>query len=220
MKWLSENLSHIYAVVFGLIAVLFLGLFAYLLVNGRDGQILSLVAALVCILAARFADIVSFSIGTDGLKADLTKRIREAEVTLEQFQKLSVTWARIALEHLHGSRYTNKIRYRDIAGFTEEIRQALHGDADGLNLVNETTYRWDCFHYSQELIQPAIREMDSNVVFAFLKPFQDAGNNPASSEWQEFVRQQALGGTDLLEALEDLRFYEQNRRHRRGGMTW
>jgi hypothetical protein len=212
----------LWANVFYLMAVAFLGLFAYLLFESRDGQLLSILAALVSLLGSRMREVLKFKFSATGIEAEMRSLIDEAKATLEQLHLLAISQSKILLESVQAAgRWGGGSTQKDKELMRTNIimtLQKLGVASDKIAEVLAVERRYVHFDYYLAVTH-GLRPSDTN------RPAWDAffshdkrkgiGYEPSPDELEAFLISIGLVDDKVKEFLLDYRHYDKTNTHRR-----
>lgn len=199
----------------------FAGLCFYLLLAGRDGSFLALVASVACLFGTRVAEIVAFKLGLTGLETELRDAIHEAEVTFEQFNELAGSWAKVALQQVYAEGRFGGMPRSDRRILRDRIFNALAGmdvSEQEMEAMKQIEYRYTHFDYAQYVLDVAVGldtwewNKDSHD---FNNAHQGMGNEPSPDQIEELLRRHLRLNPEVEARLADYRHYEEFREHRR-----
>lgn len=216
------TMTKIIAVTTSLCGLAFFGLFAFLVVDDREGQLLALIAAVSCLLLSRLGDIVSFSVGADGMKSEFEKRIDQAEVKLDQLQELAIAWAKDSTSsNFSAGRWGGGSTRREK---DEKLRSTLTTleklgvDQKERNAVSEIAFRWDYFDYSSYVMDAVSQEATAEWNRALNERAANASGpeiEASPDELEAFLKKHNRINDEVSERLEDYRHYKRMKSHRR-----
>lgn len=214
----SEERNHFPAVFAGA-SVLLLLFFSYLVFAEKDGQFLTLLAALVALIGSRFHEIKSLQFGPQGVSTELEKKIQEAQATIQELQALATTWAALSAELIYGSgrwggmsRETKRVLLGDI----KRTLDAIGVQAD--DVVGTVSYKYDHFDYAHAVFAAGPSHADpawDEALKSHSSAHHGIGNEAGPDELQEMFQSHQRLTEEVSEALEDYRYFEQTRQHRR-----
>jgi hypothetical protein len=208
--------------LFYVMAVAFLGLFAYLLFYGRDGQLLSILAALVSLLGSRMREVLRFKFSATGFEAEMRSLIDEAKVTLEQLHLLAINQSKILLESVQAAgRWGGGSTRKDKELMRENILMTLKKldvEPDKIAEVLAVERRYVHFDYCQAVTRN-LRRSETNRE-AWDGFFSDdkrkgIGFEPSPDELEAFLVSADLVDDEVRELLSDYRHYDRTSTHRR-----
>ncbi len=216
--------DKIWTNLFNGIAVGFLGLFAYLLFTGSDGQLLSLLAALVSLIGSRMKDVLRFKFTATGIEAEMRSLIEEAKATLEQLHLLAIEQSKILLESVHtigrwggGSTWKDKevMRARILATL-----EKLDVESENIDEVLAVERRYVLFDYCQAVTHTLEEKLSPEKFVAWKEFFSSVkrkgiGSEPGPDELEAFLEKVDLLDDEVRERLEDYRYYDNKGTHRR-----
>lgn len=202
-------------------AVGFLIFFAVLVWLGRDGQFLTLFAAVICTVATRASDLVILNFGAEGLKAELKRVVQEAQVTIEEFHRFAFAIGGVALDQLFAEgRYGSRTR-RQKALQGDEILKVLEAsgvDKERLDRLRAIEYRYNHFDYVSEIFK-AISKKHTPEWNEALNEYRDAhrgiGQEAGPDELETLIKGHDRWDADVAELMSDYRHYQQTKEHRR-----
>lgn len=200
--------------------LLFLVLSGILLVTGTGKAFLALAAAAVCLLGTRFDQVAGFKLGPTGIEAQLKETVRRAEVTIEQFHSLVLTWADMTLQQQYaagriGVDRTVQRHRRD------QIFNALHemglseDQTDRLHSAEREWTLWDHVQYVLTATQPTDVPAYNEALIAFYEIHKGPLSRPSAEQLATFLASGGWGSPEVGERLADFRYYEQMKQHRR-----
>lgn len=205
-------------------AAIFLIYFGGLVWSGIDGQFLTLLAAFICLIAARFDDIAKFKLSKDGLEGEMQQVIDEARATLAQLHSVAETQSKMILWSMQAQ--------GRFGGFTfdseNEMRKTVVANLEALGVsqakiddVLSIEYRYIEHDYSYYVINAVDHAAFSLALTeAWNKFFSPAvrkgiGFEAKPDELEAFFTEWNILNDDLIERLVDYRHFITTRRHRR-----
>jgi hypothetical protein len=216
--------DKIWTNLFNVMTVAFLGLFAYLLFNGRDGQLLSIVAALVSLIAPRMKDVLSFKISATGIEAEMRSLIDEAKATVEQLHLLAISQSKILLESVHAAgRWGGGSTWEDKKLMRANILATLEKlgvESEKIDEVLSVERRYVHFDYSHAVTHDLHSRLSQENMATwndFFSPRKrkGIGFEPGPDELETFLQGVGLLDDEVRERLEDYRHYDRTNSHRR-----
>ncbi|WP_137137227.1 hypothetical protein [Rhizobium sp. FKY42] len=205
--------------IFAGMSLLLIGIFVYLVLAGKDGQFLMLLAALVALLGSRVDDIVSLQFGAQGVSTELERKIQEAQATITELQALATTWASLSAELIYGSgRWGGMSRgtKRELIAQISKTLETVGVNAD--DVVSKVRYKYDHFDYAHAVFAAGPSHSDAawnEALKAHSATHKGIGNEAGPDELEEMFRSHQRLTDEVREALEDYRFYERTKQHRR-----
>lgn len=208
--------------IFYTLAVAFLGLFAYLLFESREGQLLSILAALVALLGSRMKDVLKFKFSATGIEAEMQSLLDEAKATVTQLHLLAVNQAKILLESVQaagrwggGSSRQDKERMRTTVVETLTRLGVERSQIEEVLAVERRYVHFDYAHAVTHDLKPTQDKIaDWNDFFSDRKR-KGIGSEPKPDELEAFLDSIGLLDWELKERLDDYRHYDQTGSHRR-----
>jgi hypothetical protein len=208
--------------LFYLMAVAFLGLFAYLLFYSHDGQLLSILAALVSLLGSRMREVLRFKFSATGIEAEMRSLIDEAKATLEQLHLLAINQSKILLESVQAAgRYGGGSTQKDKELIRTSILVTLKKlgvESDKIDEVLAVERRYVRYDYCQAVtrnLTPSETNRNAwNDFFSHSKR-TGIGFEPGPDELEAFLDSVGLIDDEVKECLADYRHYDRTSTHRR-----
>lgn len=210
--------------LFYVMTVAFLGLFAYLLFEGRDGQLLSILAALVSLLGSRMREVFRFKFSATGIEAEMRSLIDEAKATLEQLHLLAINQSKILLESVQaagrwGGGSTRKDKELMRANILATLEK-LGVESEKIDEVLAVERRYVHFDYCSAVTHDLERRLTQENKAAWSDFFSDSkrkgiGFEPGPDELEAFLQGVSLLDDEVTERLEDYRHYDKTSTHRR-----
>ncbi|MBY5808553.1 hypothetical protein [Rhizobium leguminosarum] len=205
-------------------AVLF-GLFVYLIIVGAGvGQYLAVGALLVfAVIATRIDDITTVKFSATGVHAALEKKLREAEATITQLQRIAELFGQISVLQISMSNrwdgLSSKEKREAISKIEKELRAInLKDDRIAEVLSPQRGYdRLDYYYWVTQAIptNPTQNQLEgfTNFPHAFLDVSYYAV--PPISAVEIYLTQNDIVTGEAIERLKDWKQYESEFRHRR-----
>jgi len=203
--------------------VVFLVIFLYLLLSGKEGLYITLLAAFVCLVAARFDDIVKFKFSKDGLEGEMREVIDEARATVGQLGMLGEQLSKVILWSMQGSGRYGGMSTASQQQMRETVVSTLKklgvNDARIADVVS-VEYPFIDFDYSYFVTRGLggnLQEEDRQKWNAFFssEKRKGIGYEASPDELEELLGSLNLLTDDVKERLEDYRHFLKNRTHRR-----
>ncbi|MGO7532332.1 hypothetical protein [Rhizobium leguminosarum] len=205
-------------------AVLFV-FFLYLVFTGADeGRFITVAVIFVfTVLATRLDDITNLTFGATGVQAALEKKLREAEATVTQLQRIAELFGRIGVEQISMSNRMLGLSSRQKREFITSIEQELRAigvSDERVKNVLSTQRDFDIFDYYHWVAQALTVNPTQNDVVAytsFISEFSnvDIGSTPSPDEVEAFLARNGVTGGEGIERLKDWRHYEATGKHLR-----
>ncbi|MEP9373540.1 hypothetical protein [Mesorhizobium sp. KR1-2] len=209
--------------IFYLFSAVFLIIFAYLVISGRDGQVITLVAAFVCLLASRFNDVVKFKLSGSGLEGEMREILQEARATVSQLHFLAEEFSKNILWSMqsHG-RWggTSPENQNNMRGNVISTLRNLGVREEKISEVVSVEYPYIDFDYATYVT----RSLGGNLQDEERQKWNDffsadkrkgIGYEPKPDELEVFLKSVNLLEADTRERLEDYRYFLKHRKHRR-----
>lgn len=217
-----KDYVHIGALVAS--AILF-GMFVYLIFNDANpNQYITIAVMLVfAVLATRLGDITNLNFGATGVRAELERKLREAQATVAQLQRIAELFGQISVQQISsGNRWggLSSREKREAIGRIKQGLEAIDLADDRIEKVLLTQRNYDRFdyYYWVTVALPANPTQNEIVAFAsFHNSFPNASLEavPSISEVEEYLKQNGVTTGEAIERLKDWRQYERDRTHRR-----
>jgi hypothetical protein len=216
--------DKIWTSVFYVAAIGFMGLLAYLLIKGQDGQFLALMAAIIALLGSRIKDLLKFELSPKGLKTELRSLIDEAKATVAQLHTLAIEQSKIALQTIHaagrlggGSTDRNKEKMRQ--GLIDTLTKigVVKDKIEEVLSVEQPTVAFDYAYYVTTPLQgrvPLDRRPEWDAFFSH-KIRKGIGTEASPDELDRFLSSMGMLDGEVTERLADYRHYLQTHTHRR-----
>jgi hypothetical protein len=212
----------LWANIFYMMAVTFLGLFAYLLFQGRDGQLLSILAALVSLLGSRMREVLKFKFSATGIEAEMRSLIDEAKATLEQLHLLAINQSKILLESVQAAgRWGGGSTQKDKELMRTNILMTLKKlgvEPDKIAEVLAVEHRYVHFDYYLAVtrnLRPSETNRSAWDDFFSHDKRKGIGFEPSPDELEAFLVSVELVDDEVKEFLVDYRHYDRTSTHRR-----
>ncbi|MCM2473839.1 hypothetical protein HGO38_10180 [Rhizobium sp. CG5] len=204
-------------------AVVFLAIFVYRLFREADGQFLSLLAACICLVAARFEDIAKFKFSKDGLEGEMRQAIDEAKATVTQLNLLGVElskailWSMQAHSRLGGTSIDSQDTMREKVLNTVKTLGASDREIAEIKAIEYPYIDFDYSLFVTRNLSAGLKEEDRRLWNEFYSADlrKGIGFEPSPDELEEFLRTLHLLNDDVAARLEDYRFFKTKRMHRR-----
>lgn len=206
-------------------ALILFSMFVYLVTSGGGAAQFSAVGALFvfCILATRLDDITNLKFGATGVAAQLEKKLREAEATVQQLQNIAEMFAQLSIQQISASNRLDGMKpaeKREAIAKIETGLEAINLDKPRIKKVLETQFTYDDFDYYHWTMYDVFHSGDKDVVAkreAFKREFPDRGlgSNPPPDEVERFLKLNGWAKGETSERLRDWKQYRRTRKHRR-----
>lgn len=213
--------QKIWTNIFYVIAVGFLGLFAYLVLQGSDGQWPSILAAVVALIGAKMNDLLKIKLSPAGIEAEMRSLIDEAKVTLEQLHLLAINQSKILLESVQSAgRWGGGATQKDKELMRDSIVATLNKLGVGNDKIAEVLSverRYVHFDYAHAVTRSLSEKLAGDKKTAwndFFSKRQGIGFEPGPDELESFLESVDLLDQDIKERLEDYRYYDRTSTHR------
>jgi hypothetical protein len=205
-------------------AVLFC-LFIYLIVSGSDkGQYITVAAVLVfAVLCTRLEDITNVNFGATGVKAELERKLREAQATVTQLQRIAELFGQISVQQISMSNRWGGLSSSE----KREAIQKIEGELRAIKipddriekvLLSQRNYdRHDYFYWVTQAI-PSVgtqTQLDAFTNFSTAFPNVSVDFLPSTAAVEEYLKQHNVTGGEAIERLTDWKQYERDYSHRR-----
>ncbi|CAH0339412.1 hypothetical protein [Rhizobium sp. CECT 9324] len=205
------------------IAVILIAVFIYLLLNERHGQFLALLAAFICLVAARFDDLAKFKLSKDGLEGEMREVIDEARATLAQLHLLAEEQSRFMLWSMqsNGRWGGMKIESQDrMRASVVSTLKTLGVTEQKIEDVVSVEYPFIDFDYASYVTRKLGNGLNEDAHKAWNEFFSSErrkgiGFQPSPDELETFLASLDLVSDDVKQRLEDYRYFKKVRKHRR-----
>jgi hypothetical protein len=205
-------------------AILF-GFFLYLINVGADkGQYITVAVVFVfTVLATRLDDITNLTFGATGVQAALEKKLKEAEATVTQLQRVAELFGQISVLQISMSNRWDGLSSKEKREAIKKIETELRA----INLSQEriTTIiapqrgydRLDYFYWLTHGMPPNPTQQQLEGFTNFQQHFSDASlyNVPSIASVEDYMTKHDLMGGEMGEILKDWKQYERDGTHRR-----
>ncbi|TIO74442.1 MAG: hypothetical protein E5X74_18750 [Mesorhizobium sp.] len=209
--------------IFYVLCVAFLGLFGYFVLNGKDGQVITLIASFVCLLASRFNDVVKFKFSGSGLEGEMREVLQEARATVSQLHLIAeelsknILWSMQAHGRMGGTSPESQHEMRNKVIATLE---ALGVAKERIAHVVAVEYPYIDFDYAHYVTRPLnMKVQDEDRIkwseFFSSKKRKGIGFEPKPEELEKFLESVNLLDAETTERLEDYKYFLKHRKHRR-----
>ncbi|NGO51633.1 hypothetical protein [Allomesorhizobium camelthorni] len=208
--------------VFGAAAVVLLGMLVFLVLKGWDGQTITLIAAALCLLGSRFADVITLKLSPTGIHAEMQRALDDAKATVSQLHILAEEQARLVLQIVQGGgRWGGQSRAQNEAlkrRMFDGLRR-IGIEEDRLDRISEAEYPFIRFDYASDVTR-GLAPSDEHQKKKWNEFFnadrrKGIGYEPSPSELEDFLNQIGLVTEDVKERLEDYKYYDAEKSHRR-----
>lgn len=206
------------------LAVTLIAIFVYLLLQGRDGQFLALLAAFMCLVAARFDDIAKFKLSKDGLEGEMRQVLDEAKATLEQLHSVAETQSRMILWSMQahgrwgGFDFDSQTEMRETVVANLRALGVSQAKIDAVLSVEHPYIDFDHASFVTNAVDTTSFNVDTTAAWnEFFSPDirKGFGCQPSPDELEAFLAKWNLITGEVNERLTDYRHYLATRTHRR-----
>jgi hypothetical protein len=205
-------------------AVILFSLFVYLILRDPDprGYITVAVLLVFAVLATRLDDITNLNFGATGVRAELEKKLREAQATVTQLQRIAELFGQISVQQITtGNRWnglSSKERREAISKIERELK-AINVPEDRIReaLSLQRNYdRLDYYYWVANALPapPTQNQLNGFTSFDQVFPNLSPDTVPAIADVEAHLKRHDLTG-EAMERLEDWKQYERDGTHRR-----
>ncbi|ERP98408.1 hypothetical protein Q669_19065 [Labrenzia sp. C1B10] len=216
-----------WANVFLALSVLFLGAFGYFLWADGNGQMTSLIAVALCLVASRFGDLKTLKVTPGSVHAEMQSVVKEAKATIDQLHSLAISQSKFMLQmnqaegRWGGASRAEKDRIRSEI---LSILVKLEVDRDAIEEVKSVEYPYQHFDYCSAVtknlkgasglgLSPAQQEKFNAFFSSDIR--KGIGFEPSPNELEEFLQENDLIDDEVKERLLDYRQFHEHQTHRR-----
>ena len=208
--------------VFYLFCAIFLVIFIYLVTYEKGGQWVTLLAAVISLLASRFDDVVKFKFSKSGVESEMREVLQEARATVSQLHLLAGELSKIILWTMQaqGRWGGNPKSQNEMRDKVIETLANLGVDKEKISEVVSVEHPYIDFDYAAYVTRPLHREVHGDNLQKWNEFFspdkrKGIGYEPKPNELEDFLKSVNLFSDDVKERLEDYRYFLKNRKHRR-----
>lgn len=198
----------------------------YLVAAGTDkAQYITVAVVFVfTVLATRLDDLTNLTFGPTGLNAALEKKLKEAEATVTQLQRVAELFGQIGVEQIcmnNSRRAFSSREKRDFIARIEQELKAIGVSEERVKIVLAPQRDFDTYNYyawvSSMLRAPYPPQ---NEVVAFTGfytefPHAEVGATPSIAEVEAYLTKHGVTEGEQIERLKDWKHYEATGKHRR-----
>lgn len=197
---------------------------AYLIWEQHEGQVLSFLAASVCLLLGNSHRIKWFKASATGIEAETRNVIREAKGTLAELRLVAKHFSAMFVTMMQadgrmGGGLSDDTREAMTSELLQNLRQiGLNEDEiEEVRLAERPFVLFDYAHHIRRHLGGRVSGEHRQEWDEFVKGDlqKGIGFEPTPDELEEFLGSVELLDDELLEHIEDYRFYSENSRHRR-----
>jgi hypothetical protein len=204
-------------------AVAFLALFAYRLFEEKDGQFLTLLSACICLVAARFEDIVKFKFSKDGLEGEMRQVIDDAKATVAQLNLLGVElskailWSMQAQGRFGGTSSDSQDAMREKVLTTLTTLGASEAQIADVKAVEYPYIDFDYAYFVTHRLPTSLNEDGHKLwnEFYSAEKRKGIGFEPSPDELEAFLKKLGPITDETAARLDDYRYFKAHRIHRR-----
>lgn len=203
--------------------IILLCLFTYLVFEQKDGQLLTLLAAVFCVIGTRIADIIKFKLSAGGLEAEMKSVLKDAEVTIKQLHLLVEEFSKVTLESIQaegryggGTTMQKKDAKRAAIILTLEKLGVSSERIAQIIAVEHPYIRFDYYGYIFRNFGrdfPSDKRVKLNEFSA--KYNQGIGHEPSPQVIEDFLKSIDELKGEPAEWLEDYKYFLKHEEHRR-----
>ena len=204
--------------------ILFLALFFYQSLCANGGDWLLLVAAMMCLVGTRIAEIIKVKISASGFEAEMASAVQNAQDTVRMIHNMAKEQAKIMVDSIHGAGRWGGKSEAEKHQLQERITDTLSDlglSEEQIQEINDVALPYIDFDYSYFVTTGIDTTELSDEDRQKWNDFFDAnirkgiGFEPSPDELETFLNELGLLEGDVVERLNDYSHFKEHRTHRR-----